>query len=85
MGLVNGAEWCQDWVMRTKPRPNGTTIEALRVARHLSNSELARRAGISRQYMGRIQDGKRGASLAVLKQIADALEVEIAVIIGNKS
>lgn len=71
--------------MRTRQRPNGHTIEALRLARNLSNSELARRAKISRQYMSRIQDGKRGASPAVLKQIADALEVEVSVIVGSHS
>jgi transcriptional regulator with XRE-family HTH domain len=67
--------------MRTRPRPNGTTIEALRVAHHLSNSELARQVGVSRQYMGRIQEGERGASIKVLKKIADVFEVEVAYIV----
>lgn len=61
--------------MKNQSRPNGTTIRALRLANHLSNSELARRAGVSRQYMGRIQAGSRGASEVVIQNIARVFDV----------
>ena len=56
-------------------KPRAAVIGALRKANHLSTSELARRAGISRQYMSRIELGLRGASPDVVGRIATALEV----------
>lgn len=71
--------------MRIRPRPNGSSIEQLRVAHHLTTAELARRVGISRQYMSRIQEGSRGASPSVIKKIADAFSVEVKVITEDHS
>lgn len=61
--------------MKPRVKPRAAVIEALRKANHLSTSELARRAGTSRQYMSRIQLGSRGASLDVVERIAKALSV----------
>lgn len=55
---------------------NGKAVEALREARHLSNSELARRVGVTRQHMGRIQHGICGASDDTIRRTAKALGVE---------
>lgn len=64
--------------MNHRSLPDGITIAVLREAQHLSTSELARRAGLSRQYMSRIQRGDRGASGDALTRIAKALGVPVA-------
>lgn len=51
----------------------------LRRARHdkqLTQEELADRAGLSMRYVGAIERGDVSASVTVLGQIADALEME---------
>jgi transcriptional regulator with XRE-family HTH domain len=51
----------------------------LRRARHdknLTQEELADRAGLSMRYVGAIERGDVSASVTVLGQIADALEIE---------
>ncbi|MGQ3673911.1 helix-turn-helix domain-containing protein [Xanthobacter sp. TB0139] len=51
----------------------------LRLARHdkqLTQEELADRAGLSMRYVGAIERGDVSASVTVLGQIADALEME---------
>lgn len=51
----------------------------LRRARHdkkLTQEELAARAGLSMRYVGAIERGDVSASVTVLGQIADALEIE---------
>lgn len=51
----------------------------LRHARHdkkLTQEELADRAGLSMRYVGAIERGDVSASVTVLGQIADALEIE---------
>jgi len=51
----------------------------LRLARHdkqLTQEELADRAGLSMRYIGAIERGDVSASVTVLGQIADALEIE---------
>ncbi|WP_432284706.1 helix-turn-helix transcriptional regulator [Aminobacter sp. BA135] len=51
----------------------------LRRARHdkkLTQEELADRAGLSMRYIGAIERGDVSASVTVLGQIADALEID---------
>ncbi|WP_265975619.1 helix-turn-helix domain-containing protein [Brucella intermedia] len=51
----------------------------LRQIRHdkkLTQEELADRAGLSMRYVGAIERGDVSASVTVLGQIADALEIE---------
>lgn len=51
----------------------------LRQIRHdkkLTQEELADRAGLSMRYVGAIERGDVSASVSVLGQIADALEIE---------
>jgi transcriptional regulator with XRE-family HTH domain len=58
----------------------GAAIQALREAKHMSASELARRARVTRQHLGRIERGECGASDAVIDSIADGLQVPAAAI-----
>ncbi len=49
------------------------------VRRHamgISQEELAHRAGISRGYMGRVENSKFSASLDLLDKIARAMEID---------
>jgi transcriptional regulator with XRE-family HTH domain len=62
-------------LMKPRVKPRAAVIGALKKANHLSTSELARRSGISRQYMSRIEAGLRGASPDVVNRIATALDV----------
>jgi transcriptional regulator with XRE-family HTH domain len=51
----------------------------LRRKRHdqkITQEELAERAGLSARYVGAIERGDVSASVTVLGQIADALEIE---------
>lgn len=56
---------------------NSIAIKAWREARHLSGSELARRVGVTRQHLGRIERGECGASEDTLIGLAKALDVPI--------
>jgi len=61
-------------------KANGAAIQALREAKHMSASELARRAGVTRQHLGRIERGECGASDTVIQSTAAALQVPAAAI-----
>lgn len=59
---------------------------ALRVIRErsgLSVSELARTAGLSQPHLSNIETGKRQASPAALRQLADALRVPLLALIAD--
>lgn len=51
-------------------------LRRVRHDRKLTQEELADRAGLSMRYVGSIERGDVSASVTVLGQIADALEVE---------
>ncbi|NTG25904.1 helix-turn-helix transcriptional regulator [Agrobacterium rhizogenes] len=60
----------------------------LRRVRHdkkLTQEELADRAGLSMRYVGAIERGDVSASVTVLGQIADALEIEPGVLLKRVS
>jgi len=50
----------------------------LRLARGLSQEELAFRAGVHRTYLGSIERGERNPALKNIAAIADALDVSLA-------
>jgi len=59
-------------------RQLGQHIQLLRKNTHLSQEQLAARAGINRVYMGNIEQGTKRPSLEVLAKIANALELSLA-------
>ena len=61
-------------------KPNGVAIKAFRESKHIGTRELARRVGISHQFMVRIQQGTRGASELTLFRIAKELDVSVGAI-----
>jgi transcriptional regulator with XRE-family HTH domain len=56
---------------------NGIAVQALRQAKHMTASELARRSGVTRQHIGRIERGECQASQSTSERIAKALEVRV--------
>jgi transcriptional regulator with XRE-family HTH domain len=51
-------------------------LRRIRHEKELTQEELADRAGLSMRYVGAIERGDVSASVTVLGQIADALEIE---------
>jgi transcriptional regulator with XRE-family HTH domain len=62
----------------------GNNIKNLRQKKKLSQEELAFRAGVDRSYLSEVESGYKNIGISVLKQIADALDVEIAELVKNK-
>ena len=61
----------------------GEKIANLRRAKKLSQSELARRSGLSRTMVYLLESGRRQqTTLGTLKKIAAVLEVDMAELIG---
>lgn len=52
-------------------------LQEIREEKHLSQTELSRRAGVHRTMINRYEHGKSNPSLAAAKKIAAALEVPI--------
>jgi transcriptional regulator with XRE-family HTH domain len=55
-------------------------VRALRKSKGLSQEARAFRSGLDRSYLGGVERGQRNVSLDNIAAIADALEVEIAVL-----
>ena len=54
----------------------GRAIRDLRNRRHISQEDLAHRAGMHRTYLGGIERGERNPSYTNLLKVADALDVD---------
>lgn len=55
----------------------GARVRALRVARGLSQEELAQKAELHRTYVGGIERGERNISLVNIEKLAAALDVTL--------
>ena len=65
-------------------KPNlsiGMRIRSLRKAAQLSLSALAEKAGMSKGSLGSIEKEERSAGLNVLKRIAEALNIDISILV----
>jgi transcriptional regulator with XRE-family HTH domain len=58
-------------------------LRRIRHDKHLTQEELADRSGLSARYIGAIERAEMSASIIVLGQIAEALEVEPAVLLAK--
>lgn len=61
----------------------GTYFNSIRVDKGLTIVELARRSGISMEYISRLESGIRRPSAAILKILASALDVEYAQLLAQ--
>jgi transcriptional regulator with XRE-family HTH domain len=55
----------------------GRHLKLLRVARDLTQVELAKRAGMSRTFIGHLERGQRGVNVASLGRLARALDLGV--------
>jgi transcriptional regulator with XRE-family HTH domain len=61
----------------------GDFIRAQRLASKLSLRELAERTNVSNAYLSQLERGRHEPSLTVLKAIADALGIPLAVLLSH--
>lgn len=54
-----------------------TALGTVRQRKDVSQSQLARLSGVSRETINRIEQGKRIPGVAIVSRLADALEVPI--------
>ncbi len=59
------------------PKALGKRIQKLRKSSGFTQEELAEKIGISRAYMGFIEQGRYSASLEVLEKIAKVLRIKM--------
>jgi len=52
-------------------------LKALREERELSQEALARKVGVSREYIARLETGKHDPPLSRLEKLAKALKVKV--------
>jgi transcriptional regulator with XRE-family HTH domain len=61
-------------------RPKGKTLRAVREARKVSGRKLAEHAGISHQFLFRLEQDRATASEATMQSFADKLGVDLSLI-----
>ncbi len=64
--------------MSPTPKQMGRRLKTLREARDMSRAELAERAGITREYVRRLEAGLQDPTLGTLQKIAKALKTTVA-------
>jgi transcriptional regulator with XRE-family HTH domain len=63
------------------PKTLGKNVQRARKKERLTQEELADKVGISRAYMGYIEQGRNAPSLETLEKIARALKVKISTLL----
>jgi transcriptional regulator with XRE-family HTH domain len=74
------AGWEIGGVKDTDPRGGGLKLPSLkhwRTRRGLTQQELAERVDVPRDYIQRVEQGRRGCNRSVAQRMADALEVDL--------
>ncbi len=61
----------------------GANVKKIRLAKGITQEQLAELAGLNRTHMYRLESGKQSMTLRTLKIIADALLVKVRDLIGN--
>ena len=68
--------------MSPTPRQMGKRIQALRKKRNFSRQELAARAGVSREYIRKLEGGSYDPTVGTLQRIARAFGVPLTELLG---
>ena len=55
----------------------GNNLRSYRTARGMTQEELAEKAGISTSFCANIERGKKGVSISILQDLADALGITV--------
>ena len=63
--------------MAPTARQMGKTVRRIRLAKGDSQVELAKRAGLSREYINKIEAGKYDPPLSTINALAKALDVPV--------
>jgi transcriptional regulator with XRE-family HTH domain len=63
----------------------GKRLREMRSARGMSQEVLAQLAGLNRNYVNQVECGRRNVSIVNLAKIAEALAVDLAVLIAGIS
>ena len=58
-------------------------LKYFRQSRELTQGELAKKAGVAQSTVAQIESGRKDPSISTLKQIAAALDVEIAILFAT--
>jgi transcriptional regulator with XRE-family HTH domain len=61
----------------------GQRVKSLRKEKGMSQEELAEKSGLNRPYISAIEQGKRNVSLEVMEKLAEAMGVEIVILISD--
>ena len=69
-------------LMKTIQKQFGERVRKLRLARNMSQEELAFKAHVHRTYLGGIERGERNPSLKNIGAIAKALEVTVSQLVS---
>jgi transcriptional regulator with XRE-family HTH domain len=68
--------------MSPTPRQLGKKLKALRRQKAMSQNRVASEAGISREYLARLEAGRYDPTVGTLTRIAKALDVRLTELIG---
>jgi transcriptional regulator with XRE-family HTH domain len=63
--------------MAPTPRQMGKRLRRLRVAKDMSQAALAKGAGLTREYVNKLEAGKQDPSLTTISALAKALGVPV--------
>ena len=61
----------------------GKRIRLLRTTRHVTRRELANRSGVSERFLAEVESGSGNASVLILRQLANALDVPLEMLVQD--
>jgi transcriptional regulator with XRE-family HTH domain len=67
--------------MSPTPKQMGRRLKKLRMEHNMSRAELAERAGISREYVRKLEAGSYDPTVGTLQKLAKALGVKLAALL----
>ena len=68
--------------MRNINKQFAKRLKAIRVERSMTQEDLARKAGISREYLARLETARQDPTLNTMAKIAKALKVKMVELFG---
>lgn len=60
----------------------GTRLKRLRAERAMSQADVAKASGLSREYIARLELGQQDPTLGTMRKLAKALKVKVAELVG---